>query len=143
MKRRQTLLMVFVIALSGMAQAVGVRATRADATLAARAQPKRPVTVEYLFAIKDIGDLRISPDGTRVAYTVTSIDRAKNRYSSSLWIVPTQGGEPTELTGSGFSDSTPRWSPDGKKIAFASDRGGKLAIWVIDVGTREMRMITS
>jgi dipeptidyl aminopeptidase/acylaminoacyl peptidase len=110
--------------------------------LAIHAQTKRSVTPDDLFAIKDIPEVRISPDGSRVAYTVVSTDRAKNSYTSSIWLAPTRGGDPVELTGAGFSDSSPRWSPDGARIAFSSDREGRLGIWVIDVATRQMRMIT-
>ena len=59
---------------------------------AADAQAKRPVTPEDMFVIKDVGDVRISPDGARVVYSVISIGRAKNGYSSSLWMISIRGG---------------------------------------------------
>src|SRR5262249_43609273 len=104
-------------------------------------QTKRPVTPEDMVAIKDLGGVRLLPEGKRVVYSVVSMDRTKNGYVSSIWVMPARGGEPVELTGGGFLDSAPRWSPDGKRIAFASDRGGKPAIWVIEVANREMRML--
>jgi dipeptidyl aminopeptidase/acylaminoacyl peptidase len=110
--------------------------------LAVTAQAKRAPVPEDLFAIKDVGDARISPDGSQVVYTVTSMDRDRNGYISNLWLVPTGGGTPTQITTGEASDSTPRWSPDGKKIAFASSRDGKSALWIVDLATKEARMLT-
>lgn len=105
-------------------------------------QAKRAPAADDLFAIKDVGDARLSPDGATIVYVVASINREKNSSASNLWLVPTNGGQPTQLTTGEASDSVPRWSPDGKKIAFASNRDGKSAIWTVDVASRETRMIT-
>ncbi|HKP88028.1 MAG TPA: S9 family peptidase [Blastocatellia bacterium] len=110
--------------------------------LAITAQAKRAVTPDDLFAIKDVGEARLSPDGATVVYAMSSIDREKNRSVSNLWLVPAGGGQPARLTTGEASDSTPRWSPDGKKIVFASDRDGKSALWIVDVSTRELRRLT-
>jgi Tol biopolymer transport system component len=110
--------------------------------LAVTAQAKRPPAPEDIFAIKDVGEARLSPDGSQVVYAVTSMDRAKNVYTSNLWLVPSGGGPPAALTTGEASDSTPRWSPDGKKVAFASNRDGKSALWVVDVATKEARAVT-
>jgi dipeptidyl aminopeptidase/acylaminoacyl peptidase len=109
--------------------------------LAITAQAKRAVAPDDLFALKDAGEARISPDGAMIVYTVTAIDREKNGYVSNLWLVPANGGQPVQLTTGDASDSTPRWSPDGKKIAFASSRDGKSALWIIDVASRQMREV--
>ena len=109
--------------------------------LAIVAQAKRAPGSDDLFAIKDVGDARLSPDGTTIVYIVSSINREKNSSTSNLWLVPTSGGQPTQLTTGEANDSTPRWSPDGKKIAFASNRDGKSALWIVDVASREIRMI--
>src|SRR6185503_5564557 len=111
--------------------------------LAITAQAKRAVTPDDLLSIKDVGEARLSPDGTTVVYTVTSIDREKNRSISNLWLVPANGGPTVQLTKGEASDSTPRWSPDGKRIVFASNRDGKSALWVVDVATRELRLIAA
>jgi dipeptidyl aminopeptidase/acylaminoacyl peptidase len=111
--------------------------------LAATAHAKRAPLPEDIFALKDVGDARVSPDGSQVVYTVTSTDRARNDYTSNLWLIPTAGGTPVALTTGEAGDSTPRWSPDGKRVAFASNRGGKPALWVVDVATKEPRMLTA
>src|SRR5215208_3607803 len=66
--------------------------------LAITAQAKRAPAPEDVFTIKEIGDARVSPDGTRIIYTVTSMDRDKNRYTSNLWLVAAGGGTPAQLT---------------------------------------------
>ncbi|HKS41824.1 MAG TPA: DPP IV N-terminal domain-containing protein, partial [Blastocatellia bacterium] len=110
--------------------------------LAIIVQAKHAPAPDDLFAIKDVGDARLSPDGATIVYIMSSTNREKNSSTSNLWLVPTNGGQPAQLTTGEANDSTPRWSPDGKKIAFASNRDGKSAIWIVDVASRETRMIT-
>src|SRR6266481_429144 len=95
---------------------------------ASRAQSKRGVTPEDYFSFKFMGDPHISPDGKVVAYVVTGIDQKKNRRESSIWIVPIDGSAaPRRLSAEGFSSNSPRWSPDGKMLAFLSARSSDLA----------------
>ena len=81
---------------------------------------------EDVYALTSVGDPRISPDGTLVAYIVNWIDREENGYRSAIWVAPLDGSEePTQLTSGSRSDSSPLWSPDGRWLAFVSNRDGK------------------
>src|ERR1041385_5931834 len=88
-----------------------------------QAQTLRGITPEDYFAFEFISDPNISPDGKLVAYVVTKIDRAQNRRNSSIWMAAADGSRaPWQLTTSPQSSNSPRWSPDGKSIAFLSSR---------------------
>src|SRR5258708_40245483 len=94
--------------------------------------PRRPVALEDLFRFKLAGDTQISPDGRKVVFTVKRADAEKNKYYTSLWLGDVESRQSRQLTGDGHSDSEPRWSPDGKLIAFASNRDKpKSQIYVI------------
>ena len=110
---------------------------------AASAQNKRPMQVDDLFRFQRVADPQISPDGKLVAYVVTRVDLAGNKTSSGIWLAPTDKGEPRPLTNSGKKDRHPRWSPDGKRILFESNRGGDFQLWVIDLDGGEARQLTN
>jgi dipeptidyl aminopeptidase/acylaminoacyl peptidase len=99
-------------------------------SLAAFAQSKRPMNFDDLMAVKRISDAQISPDGARVAYVVNDVDKNLNRGKNSIWVVSTGGGSPQQLITSDKSDFSPRWSADGKWIAFLSTREGAPQIFV-------------
>src|SRR5579883_2261500 len=102
--------------------------------VAALAQaPRRGVTAEDYLAFEQAGDPQISPDGQSVAYTVTTIDQKANRRFSRIWMISDwRSPEPRAFTGEMASSASPRWSPDGTRLAFLSARdGGKVQIWVM------------
>ena len=93
------------------------------ASTGSRAQARRGVTPEDYFSFKFIADPHISPDGKVVVYVLTSIDQKKNRRESAIWAVPADGSAaPRRLSAEGFSSNSPRWSPEGKTLAFLSAR---------------------
>ncbi|MEW4567458.1 S9 family peptidase [Tautonia sp. JC769] len=102
----------------------------------------RPMTVDDLLAVKSVADPQVSPDGTRVVYVVSEVDREAGRSNSSLWLVPVAGGEPKQLTTAKGSNAHPRWSPDGTSIAFVSSRGGSSQVWLLPLDGGEARQLT-
>lgn len=108
-----------------------------------RAADKRPMTVDDLLRFQRVADPQVSPDGKMVAYVVTTVDLPGNKSSSSIWLASTSDGKPHALTNTTKKDSHPRWSPDGKRILFESNRSGEGQLWVIDVNGGEARQLTT
>lgn len=112
-------------------------------SFAAIAQSKRPMTFDDLMAVKRLSDAQISPDGARVAYVVSDVDKNLNRSKRSVWVVATTGGSPQQLITSDKNDYSPRWSADGKSLAFISTRDGAPQIYVAGADGSNPRKITS
>ncbi len=97
-----------------------------------------------LFQVQRVSDPQISPDGRWVAFVVTRVLRDENRTDSDLWLVPADGSAPPrQLTASPQHDRHPRWSPDGRWLAFESNRGGSFQVWTIPVAGGEARRLTA
>jgi dipeptidyl aminopeptidase/acylaminoacyl peptidase len=91
---------------------------------------KRPMTFEDLQKMRRLDDIDVSRDGKWVLFTATDVDLAKNTKTPHLWIVPVSGGQERPLTASSAGESRGRFSPDGKQIAFLTDRGQGQQIWL-------------
>lgn len=100
---------------------------------AVAAQPEpQPLEIGDLWSESWIGDVDVSPDGRWAAYTLNTINRAKNGYETHIYEVSTSGGaHPVQLTRGDVDDSMPRYSPDGKWLAFLSDRDGTTRIFLM------------
>lgn len=86
---------------------------------------------------------QLSPDATRITYVITRGDLVRNAYDSDVWLIDADGKNNRQLTRSPKSDNNPRWSPDGKTIAFLSDREGPSAVYLIDTAGGEAAKLTS
>ncbi|MBV9216966.1 MAG: S9 family peptidase [Acidobacteria bacterium] len=97
-------LFIFAAAISGLAQLRGI-------------------TPEDYFSFEFVSDPNISPDGKMVAFVVAKVDKAQNRRMSAIWMVPADGSSrPWQFTTSPQNSTSPRWSPDGRSLAFLSSR---------------------
>ncbi|HXG63905.1 MAG TPA: S9 family peptidase [Blastocatellia bacterium] len=103
----------------------------------------KPFTVDDLIEVRRVADPQLSPDGRWVAYTITDTDKAANRRTTQIYLISIDGGEPRQLTKEKASSSSPRWSPDGKRIAFVSARDGEAQIWTMDADGGNVKKITS
>lgn len=93
---------------------------------------KKPMDFDDVMKLKSVGSPQISPDGKWVAYTVTAADIKENAVNSDLWLVSTSGdAAPRQLTRHPKNDGSPRWSPDGRQIAFLSDRAERAQIYLM------------
>ena len=93
----------------------------------------RNITIDDYFQIREASQPELSPDGQWVAYAVRTRMLKEDKNEQRLWMTSTHGGEPIPMTAEGVSSSHPRWSPDGKFLAFLSSRNnGKTQVWLLN-----------
>ncbi|MCA1318473.1 S9 family peptidase [Bacillus tianshenii] len=107
---------------------------------------KRPITAEDLCKFKFVGDPKVSPNQDKVAYVLTQVDKEKDGYYSSIYVSDLKG-EGRQFTSHYSKDSlvkdvAPKWSPDGKAIAFRSNRSGKNQVWLLHTDGGEAVQLT-
>jgi dipeptidyl aminopeptidase/acylaminoacyl peptidase len=121
---KKAVLMLTVLSLANVANT-------AHAANIAKIAP-RVLMPDDVYALKSVGDPRISPDGRLVAYTVKAYQRKEDGADTDVYMVPLAGGEPLRLTASPKPETSPRWSPDGRYLAFLSGREGKKTqVWLL------------
>ncbi len=107
---------------------------------------RRPVAVEDLARIREVEDPRVSPDGSWVAYTVTTQNLAEDLRQSDLWMTSWDGATTLRLTSTPKeSETAPRWSPDGRHLAFLSGRGDPDEVeqlWLLPLAGGEAERLT-
>lgn len=108
---------------------------------------QQPMTSDDVMALRSLGGFALSPDGHSVAYALSAWDRSGDVPSrrSHLWLVPTDGGTPKQLTFGEHGESSPRWSPDGTTLSFVTRRGGpdeKPQIWLMPTDGGEAQVLT-
>ena len=121
-----------------------VAATVAAVSLAATpALAARPMTIADLLGAVRVSEPQLSPDGRTVVYVRTTTDVATGTRNADIWSVPADGsGAPKLVIGGDKTENTPRWSPDGKSIAFISNRDGAMQIYLADAGGGNVRQVT-
>ena len=105
---------------------------------------KRPLKAEDLYDLQFVEDPQISPDGKQVAFVKVTIDKIGNKYNRNIWLA-TLDPKPRlrQFTFGPKADTTPRWNPDGKTLAFVSARNDKPQIYLITLEGGEARALTS
>ncbi len=104
---------------------------------------KKPLLPEDLYQIKELTDLQVSPDGQWIAYVMSVPNLAENDAERAIWLMPITGGTSRRLTGTGSNSDSPRWSPNGKQLAFISNREKTRNLYLIDVSGGEARKLTN
>ncbi|GAB3272235.1 S9 family peptidase [Larkinella harenae] len=113
-------------------------------TALAQLPTRRPIQPSDILRLQNITDPQVSPDGAWVAYTLSSVDKEKDKRNNDLWMISWDGKQSVQLTSSAESESTPRWSPDGRYLSFVATRNGDKdsQLWLLDRRGGEGKKLT-
>jgi len=103
---------------------------------------RRAIAFEDFIALKNVSDPQLSPDGKWVAYSVSVPSLQDNRGISRVWVAELATGRSRQLTGGPGSDRQPRWSPDGKTLAFIATRDSGAQVWLLPIGGGDARKLS-
>src|SRR5580704_1594435 len=107
------------------------------------AAQKAPFDVQALLKIARISEPQLSPDGKTVAFTVQTVDLDQNTKPKQIYVVPTDGGTPRQITTQGTDNQRPQWTPDSKSIVFISNRNGSAQVWIMKADGSDARQVTN
>ncbi len=131
---RTTVAVLYVLAAPLAAQAPAPAAVR----------PPRTFALDDVLRLREVADPQLSPDGGWVAYTVTSGDTAQDKNTSAVWMTSWDGARTVRLTTSKQGETAPRWSPDGRWLAFLSSRDDEhTQLWLLDRAGGEGHKLTT
>jgi dipeptidyl aminopeptidase/acylaminoacyl peptidase len=108
-----------------------------------QASGTRTPTIDQLIELRRPGSVAMSPDGTRIAFTVTETNWDDNAFETEIFLADASGAAPIQLTRARKSSSAPAWSPDGRWLAFLSDRTDKRQIYLISPQGGEAALLTN
>jgi dipeptidyl aminopeptidase/acylaminoacyl peptidase len=113
-------------------------------TVMAQTPAKRPIAPSDILRLQNITDPQVSPDGQWVAYSLSSVDKDKDKRNLDVWMISWDSKQSVQLTSSPDGESSPRWSPDGRFLSFVSTRNGDKdsQLWLLDRRGGEGKKLT-
>ena len=109
--------------------------------LAGTVWAQKPFDLDAMLKLNRISEPQLSPDGKTIAFTVQTVDLARNTKPKQIWLVDLEGGAPRQITRDG-NNERPRWTGDSKSLFFISSRGGSAQVWRMDADGGNARQIS-